>query len=506
MNQGRRGAPFTAAAWSVVAAVGLLLLVIVFALGLFGRLGSGQDLIDNDAATFQRVQGARAGINIVSDIVDTADPITTESGGAAAEVPKLAALVSTKTGLSLSEVLVALDQQAPKTTALLQAVPLSRVSAELPGLLKFLATTLKLTPEELGTALQENFPGLAQTIQSLPKVTSGWDQVPGTESFTNFDDQPVKTVPDVRDYFSEDLIPVLETQQDNFTDLDSKGGIGFIPALLAVLGVIVLLLGLVMMRTAGSGKLSAGPARAAWVLVAAVGLLVIVLVFGLKLFPRLSGGDDLLQGAEPAYTQDRVDGAVAGINIVSDIVDTADPITTGSGTAASELPKLVAFVSAETGLSQTDVLAALQEQAPNTTYLLQAIPLSDVTKELPGLLDFLATTLEVSPEQLLTTLQEDFPALTQTIQALPKVTSGWDQVRGTANFTNFAGDPVTTVPAVRDYFAKDVIPNALVDNVSNFDDLDSPWPPVNVFPPLLLIVGIIVLLYGTLMAFLARRT
>ncbi|MFN2612749.1 MAG: hypothetical protein ABR536_05215 [Solirubrobacterales bacterium] len=490
-----------------MAAVGLLVLVVVFALGLFGRLGSGQDLIDNDASAFQkdRVNGARAGINIVSDIVDTSDPIVNESGGASNEVPKLVAYVSTASGLPPAQVLAALEQNAPKTTALLQSLPLSDVSKELPGLLNFLATTLKLPPKELGAALQQNFPGLAQTIANLPKVTDGWDNVPGTANFTNFDGKPVKTVPDVRDYFSKDLVPVLETQQGNFSDLDSKGGIGFIPALLTVLGAIVLIFGLVMMRAASSGSLTAGLAGPAWWVVAVVGLLVIVLVFGLKLFPRLSGGDDLLSGADPAYSQERVDGSVAGINIVSNIVDMADPIATDSGTAAPELPKLVAFVSEKTGLAQPAVLAALTKQAPKTSKLLAAIPLSDVSKELPGLLKFLATTLKVTPDELNKAVEGSFPALGKTIAALPKVTSGWDNVPGTEGFTNFAGDPVKTVPDVRDYFAKDAIPNVLTDNVSNFDDLDSPWPPVNVFPPLLLIIGLIVLVYGIFMALAVRR-
>ena len=166
-----RGAPFSAAAWGVVAAVGLLLLVIVFALGLFGRLGSGQDLVDNDSSGFQeeRVQGARAGINIVSEIVDTADPITTKSGGAAGEVPKLIKFVSSETALTPAQVLVAVQQAAPKTTKLLQSLPLSDVSKELPGLLKFLGTTLKLSPTELNAALAKNFPALSQTISSLPR-------------------------------------------------------------------------------------------------------------------------------------------------------------------------------------------------------------------------------------------------------------------------------------------------------------------------------------------------
>lgn len=501
-----KGAPYSRAAWGVVAAVGLLVLIIVFALGLFGRLSSGQDLLDNASPAFQkeRVTGTRAGIDIISQDVDFADPVVTNNGSAAGEVPKLIAFVAEGTGLSQADVLAALSQNAPKLTTLLQAIPLSDVSKELPGLLDFLATTLKVSPEELGAALTENFPGLAQTIQNLPKVTSGWDNVPGTANFTNFAGDPVKTVPDVRDYFSDDLIPVVESQASNFRDLDGSGGIGFIPALLTVLGAIVVIFGGVMMRRAGSGKLTAGTATLGWWVVAVVGLLVIVLVFGLKLFPRLSGGDDVLKAAKPAYQEQRIDGAVAGINMVNDIVNFEDPVMTDSGTAASEVPKLIAFVSEQTGLPQPAVLAALQEKAPKTTFLLQSIPLSDVSKELPGLVKFLATALKTTPEKVLEAVGT-FPGLAAVITNLPKVTSGWDKVPGAEGFTNFAGDPVKSVPDVRTYFATDTIPKVLVDNEQNFKDLDDPWPPVTVFPPLLLIVGIIVLIYGTTMALKVRK-
>ena len=65
------------------------------------------------------------------------------------------------------------------------------------------------------------------------------------------------------------------------------------------------------------------------------------------------------------------------------------------GGAAAEVPKLVAFVSQKTGLSQAAVLAALQKNFPHTTALLETIPLSSVTTELPGLLAFLEKTLKV---------------------------------------------------------------------------------------------------------------
>ncbi len=63
-----------ARAWLVVAAVGLLVILVVLVLGLFGRLGAGQDVLDQarPAFTEERVAGDRAAITMVSSIVDLA--------------------------------------------------------------------------------------------------------------------------------------------------------------------------------------------------------------------------------------------------------------------------------------------------------------------------------------------------------------------------------------------------------------------------------------------------
>jgi hypothetical protein len=57
---------------------------------------------------------------------------------------------------------------------------------------------------------------------------------------------------------------------------------------------------------------------------------------------------------------------------------------------------------------------------------------------------------------------------------------------------------------VRDYFAADVIP-VLERQQGNFEDTDDPFPPLDVFPPLVLAVGILVILYGGAMALVAAR-
>src|ERR1700690_1847673 len=86
-----------------------------------------------------------------------------------------------------------------------------------------------------------------------------------------------------------------------------------------------------------------------WVVVMVVGILVVAVVLGLNLLPRLSDGQKVLNGAKPAFTPARVAGARAGIDIISKDVDTADPIMNPQGGASGAVPKLVAFLPQKTG-------------------------------------------------------------------------------------------------------------------------------------------------------------
>ena len=250
--------------WIVVLVVGVLVVTVVLGLNLISRLDDGQKVLNAARPAFasQRVHGDRAGINIISQDVDMANPIVTPKGGAAGEVPKLIAFVSQKTGLSQAEVLGALQKNFPHVTALLQAIPLSAVSAELPALFAFLEKTLHLSQAQLLAALPASFPALTQAIVNLPAVTSGWNNVPGTGGFTRFDGAPVTTVPAVRTYFSSDLIPVLETQRGNYTHLVSTSKINFIGALVLVVGIIVILYGLLMLLLARPSEPVPGPRAA----------------------------------------------------------------------------------------------------------------------------------------------------------------------------------------------------------------------------------------------------
>ena len=240
-----------------------------------------------------------------------------------------------------------------------------------------------------------------------------------------------------------------------------------------------------------------------WIVVLVVGVVVVTVVLGLNLIPRLNDGQKVLDAARPAFAPARLTGARAGIDIISKNVDMADPIGTSRGGAAAEVPKLIAFVSQKTGLSQADVVAALQKNFPHTTALLQAIPLSAVTAELPALFAFLEKTLNVSEAELLAALQANFPRLTQSITNLPTVTSGWNNVQGIGAATRFDGTPIKTVPDVRAYFASDVIP-VLETQRGNYENLVS-ISNIDFIGPLVLIVGIIVIIYGLLMLLLARR-
>ena len=260
--QGKSGSRSGVLQWVVVLVVGVLVVTVVLGLSLIPRLNDGQKVLDAARPAFatERLTGARAGIDIISANVDTADPIMTPEGGAAAEVPKLIAFVSEKTGLSQAEVVAALQENFPHTTALLQTIPLSSVTAELPGLLAFLEKALGVTQAQLLEAVGANFTALAQAITNLPTVTSGWNNVQDIDGATRFDGTPVQSVPDVRTYFSSDVIPVLETQRGNYENLVSTSSIDFIGPLVLIVGIIVIVYGLLMLFLAW--RLEPGTSRA----------------------------------------------------------------------------------------------------------------------------------------------------------------------------------------------------------------------------------------------------
>jgi hypothetical protein len=356
---------------------------------------------------------------------------------------------------------------------------------------------------ELLAALQANFPRLTQSIVNLPTVTAGWDNIQNIEGATRFDGTPIKDVPDLRTYFSEDLVPVVESQKSNYDSLDGTSTVNWIAPLLLIVGLVVILFALLMIVLHLRGPVSRTLSIASASVVLVVGVGVVALVLSISLVPRVSDGQELLDALAPANVAERVKGDRDGITMVSAIVDAEDPIMTPEGGAAAEIPKLIAFVSQQTGLSQAEVLAALQENFPHTTALLLATPLSSVTEELPGLFAFLEKTLGVTEAELLEALGANFPGLAQSIVNLPAVTNGWNDVQNIGAATRFDGTPVKTVPDVRTYFSSDVIP-VLETQRENYENLVS-ISNIDFIGPLVLIVGMIVIIYGVLMVLLAWR-
>lgn len=80
-----------------------------------------------------------------------------------------------------------------------------------------------------------------------------------------------------------------------------------------------------------SGPTTRHSAVLSWFVVALVGALVLILVFGLQLFPRLDAGQQVLNQADPIFAPNRAAADPAGINMVSKVVNLADPIMLPSG-------------------------------------------------------------------------------------------------------------------------------------------------------------------------------
>jgi hypothetical protein len=490
-------------AWLVVAFVGLAVIAIVLGLRLGARLGAGQDLIDaaRPAITDERVAGDRAGIDFISRYVDLAGPLMTRRGGGSDEIAPLVKLIAKKAKLSDAEAAGALRKEAPHTEALLRALPLSGVTGEIPRLTRYLATKLNTSEEGIAAQLEQSFPRISQTLTALPSVTNGWNDVPGMNAMTRFDGVTVvKTVPQLRTYFSKDLVAAVERNKDDFQAVAGSGGVGYIPTLLLVIGALVFLFAVLQVRRSRD----APPGKPSWGVVVVIGVVIVALVGILQYFPRLNGADRVLADMQPAFAQARVEGDRAGVDMVHQTVLFGDPVATKRGGAAAEVPRLVAFVAARTGTKQADVLKGLRARAPRTTALLQAIPLSAVAAEIPHLLTYLGKKLDLSRAELLAALQKQTPALAQAILAVRPVAIRWNAIPGTDALERFDGTPVRTMALLDTYFNQDVIP-VLETQRAHFGDLRDPWPPLNHFPPLLLGVGGLVLLYGLLGMFFATK-
>ena len=496
-------------AWLVVVVAGLVVLAVVWGLELFPRLDAGQRVLDGARPVFteERVVGDRVGITMIDNVTNMLDPIVDGQGGAAGEVGALVGLVSGATGLAPDEVLAAIEANFPHTYHLLLTLPLDQVSAEIPGLLTFVADNSGLADAGavLG-AIGENTPRLAQAITNLMVVTDNWRDVAGTNGVTMFDGvTAVDSVPEIRDFFVTDVVTAIETVAPDFRGLDEPWPkVGLIATILTIIGGVVVVFGLLMFALTRTDAYKRNVHIMGWSVVTLVGVLVGGGVLILGLFPRLDGGQRVIDGLRPAFVEERVAGMEVGVGIVDNIADMADPIVDAQGGAAGEVGALVELVSGATGLAPGEVLAAIEANFPHTYHLLLTLPLDQVSAEIPGLLTFVADNSDLADAgAVLAAIGENTPRLAQAITNLIVVTDGFREIPGIEPLTRFDGSPVRSIPELRDYFADDVVPGVRAVT-EDFRTLDTTPPPVDAFPPLLLIVGILVTIYGVAMLMITR--
>ena len=241
------------------------------------------------------------------------------------------------------------------------------------------------------------------------------------------------------------------------------------------------------------GLLSTTASRA-WMGVAVVGLLVVVLVVALALVPRLGAGQQVIDAAEPAMTDGAVKGTVGGTTLLSRYVDFADPLMTRKGESRRELQRLVTLIKRKTGVSAARARALLRREAPRTEALLRAAPFSDVARERGRLTSYLSTTLNMTPEDLQAELARSFPRIYQTLSELPGVVSGWRDVPGVEPLTRFDGDRVKTMAQVRDYLRDDLVAT-VAEEQDRFQALAGSGG-IGYIPWLLLALGVGLTIFG----------
>ncbi len=498
-------------AWFVVVVAGVVVLAVVSGLDLSSRLDAGQNVLDVARPVFteERVAGDRVGITMIGSVADMVDPIVDAEGGAADEVGPLVDLVAGATELPPADVLAALQENFPHTYHLLLALPLDQASAEVPGLLTFVSENSAVGDEgAVLDAIAANTPRLAQAITNLLVVTQNWRDVDGTDGVTRFDGvTAVNSVPEIRAFFEDDVVTAAETTASDFRSLDEPWPeVGLLAMILTVIGVVVVIFGLLMMVLTTTKAYSPRIHVLGWSVVTLVGIIVAGGVLVLGLFPRLDDGQRLIDDLRPAFVEERVAGMEAGVAIVSNIAAMADPIVDAQGGAADEVGPLVDLIAGATGLAPADVLAALEENFPHVFHLLLALPLDAVSAEVPGLLTFVADNSELEDANaVLDAIAANTPHLAQAMTNLIVVTDGFREIPGIAPLTRFDGSPVRSIPELTDYFKDDVVP-AVRAVTQDYRTLDTTAPPVDLFPPLLLVVGLLVIVYGVAMLTLTRAS
>lgn len=143
------------------------------------------------------------------------------------------------------------------------------------------------------------------------------------------------------------------------------------------------------------GLVSTAASRA-WLVTVVAGLVVV----GLRLIPRLTAGQPVVDAAKPAFADGAVRGEVAAARHLTQYIDLVDPIVTRKGEIEQQTEELERMISRRTGISKDHARSFLRREAPRTEALLRALPLSAVANERARLASFLAATMNVAPEDL----------------------------------------------------------------------------------------------------------
>ena len=346
-------------------------MALVIGLMLIPRLGAGQRVIDRAEPAFSdaRVDGTRAGVRTLSQYVDVVDPLLTRRGGGSREVPDLIGYIKRKLGLSTEQVRKILRREAPHTEALTRALPLDGVAAEVPRLTAYLATILGTTEEDLAAILESDFPRISQSLTALANTADAWYDVPGIDGLTRLrGDKPVRTLPGLRKYLRDDVVPLIVSDKQEFQRLAGSGGIGYIAWMMLAIGVGLLAFGVLGVRRSRNRP----PGKLSWSVVVALGVFLLVVVIGGQYFPRLGGAQETISDFEPVFSQERVRATANGADTIHDAVLFGDPLMTSLGGASREAPRLYRFIAGRTGRRTDDVRSALRRRAPQTAALLRA--------------------------------------------------------------------------------------------------------------------------------------
>jgi hypothetical protein len=225
LRQARRAVqhPPDKVAWTAVVAAGLFLLIVAGAWQYVPRLGDAGTLVQRLEPAFEpaRVTGLRAGTDLAVRAVSFGDPLMS-AAGAAAEYPKLITFVAERSGLSRRAVRGRLLRAAPRTTALLDALPLSTIAEEQPHLRGALSRKLGMSRARLARVLRKRTPAVAAVMRFVRPVVAGWNHIGGTEDLERFDGAlPVRSVPEFVEYLDADVVPVFETEREDLDRLAS---------------------------------------------------------------------------------------------------------------------------------------------------------------------------------------------------------------------------------------------------------------------------------------------